>query len=171
MSLAKLCSWITVSGESVRCLEVGVNGLGYVCIPSPLGYVGDTGEVNPRGGVFLPTLRGTVGLMRSSCVSRSCGMPATEPVSAPPTPRLRGTVSDFGAFASDVSGVGDSVFRAICSGLDPGWSFSGGAICERPVARLQGSCLVVSTGGERELIRPTRSEKLTFFLLGPETDT
>lgn len=99
MSLAKLCSWITVSGESVRCWEVGDNGLGYVWIPRPLGYVGETGEANPRGGVFLPTLRGTVGLMRSSCESRLRGLPATEPVSAPPTPRLRETASELDACA------------------------------------------------------------------------
>jgi hypothetical protein len=98
-------------------------------------------------------------------------MPATEPVSAPPTPRLRATASESGALAPDLSEVGDSVFRGIFSAPVAGWSFSGGAICERPVARLQGSCLVVSTGGGRVLIRPTRSEKLTFFLLGPETDT
>jgi hypothetical protein len=133
--------------------------------------VGVTGDAKIRGGVFLPTLRGTVGLMRSSCALRSCGLSATEPVSAPSTPRRAEAASAFGAFAFDRSEVGDSVFRGNCSGLSERWSLSGGAICERPVARLQGSCFVVSTGGGRALVRPRRSEKPTPFLLGPEIET
>jgi hypothetical protein len=149
-------------------------GLGYdngVRIPSPVGWVGDVGEANPRGGVFLPILRGTVGLMRSSCAPMSCGWSATKPVSAPTGPRLREAASALGAFWFDRSEVGDSDFRGIWRGFVAGWYFSGGAICERPVARLQGSCFVVSTGGGRAPIRPTRSEKLTFFFSGPDTET
>jgi hypothetical protein len=153
---------------------VGVTGLGYdrgVRIPSPVGCVGDIGEVKPLGGVFLPTLRGTVGLIRSSCMSMSRGLSATAPVSATRTPSLMEAASVFGAFWFDLSEVGDSVFRGTCSGLVAGWYFNGGAICERPVARLQGSCFAVSTGGGRAPNRPTRSEKLTFLFSGPDTET
>lgn len=122
-------------------------------------------------GVVPPTLRGTVGLMGLSCVSRLCGLSATLPVSAPTTPRAWEPAGAFDTFAFDLSGVGDSVFRGNCSRFAEGSSLRGGAIWERPVARLQGSCFAVSTGGDRELILPTRSEKLTFFLFGPETET
>jgi hypothetical protein len=104
-------------------------------------------------------------------VSLSCGMSATEPVSAPSPPRLKEAAIAFGTFAFDLSEVGDSVFRGNCRGLSEGWSLSGGAICDRPVARLQGSYAGVSTGGGRAPNLPRRSEKPLFFLFGPVTDT
>lgn len=53
-------------------------------------------------------------------MSLLCGLSATKPVSATVLPRLRDGPSEVGAFCRGCSGVGDSVFRGICSGLVAG---------------------------------------------------
>jgi len=78
------------------------------------------GDVNPRGGVVPPTLRGTVGLMESSCDSDLCGPSATGAVSATPGTRLVETVSGLRAACFGFSEVVDTVLRGICSGAEAG---------------------------------------------------
>lgn len=146
---------------------VGVTGLGYenVFIPRP-GFTGEVGEVKPlRGGEFLPTLSGTVGLRLSLCMSMSRVSSATGVVSA---------ARAFDAPRSFFIIAGDIGFRGTGNGLFVRSSFRGGAISDRPIARLQGSRgLAVSTGpgGGLVPIRVMRSEKLTFLLSGPLTET
>lgn len=88
-------------------------------IPRP-GFVGEVGEVSPlRVGEFLPTLSGTMGLMRSLCISMSRVSASAGAVSAS---------SADDASRPTYSAVGDNCFRGNCKGLLEWSSFSGGAI-------------------------------------------
>lgn len=88
ISLENDCSCMTVSGESRRWTSEKLR------IPRPVAYVGDTGETVPRVGEFLPILRGTVGLMGSSCTSGFGDLSATTPVSGPTATRLAGSTDE-----------------------------------------------------------------------------
>lgn len=154
----------TMGGASSR---VGVTGRGDFCVGViGLGYekagvtgllnVDEVGEAIPfRGGEFLPTLSGTIGLMRSSCVSLSRTALETVAVSAT-------TVGDTAR--SDSLIIVDTGLRGTCSGFEEGSSLSGEAICDRPEVRLNGS---TEPGNGRPLRRLTRSARLIFLLSGP----
>lgn len=122
-------------------------------IPRPW-FVGEIGDVYPLLGDFLPILSGTVGLMKSLCISRASVSAVTEAASA------------FDVAWSVRSDVGERPLRGSCSGLLLGSSFSADEISDRPVALLHGS-----TGGAFEPNRPIRSVRLAFFFSGPDTDT
>lgn len=88
-----------------------------------------------------------MGLIGSSCVLCSVGLSATTMVSAGSETRAASALSESGASFSNFA-ARELSFFFICRGLSDGWSLKGRAISARPVARLQGSLGLVSTGAD-----------------------
>lgn len=117
----------------------------------------------PRGGLFRPTLRGTIGLMGSSCRSASG---ETEDVSDSIGSLLTVTAAEDGVLRPELffSGLGTRWLRAgIDRGCFEGLSARGCTSVVRPLAPLHGSRGFVSTLNGFELSRAARSVGMFFF--------
>ena len=121
------------------------------------------GDEKSREGEVLATLRGTTGFRDSSCVSCAFRVSATVVVSGCSGTRAACALNESGAVSSNSLARATPGFRTF-KGLSDGWSLNGLIISVRPLARLQGSRGLVSTGAGLVPYRFARSARDWFLL-------